>query len=162
MRSPEPTTIPIHVLLVEDNPDHAELVMRNFQSHTRARITHVSDGEAALNYLFRRGRFDDFEQWQLPHVVLLDLRLPKVDGLDVLQQIKSSGRFEGMPIVVLTTSQADSDVHTAYQRHVNSYLVKPLDFAQFAQLMTDIGSYWLDWNHYSWQPHALDRSAQPT
>ena len=151
MSAPDSGKIPIQILLVEDNPDHAELVMRSLRNHPSARITHLADGEAALDYLFRRGPYSDAERWPLPQIVLLDLRLPKVDGLDVLQKVKSSGRFDEIPIIILTTSQAEADIGKAYRRHVNSYLVKPLDFDQFARLMDDIGDYWLDWNRYSWQ-----------
>ncbi|MEM7349193.1 MAG: response regulator [Acidobacteriota bacterium] len=142
---------PVHILLVEDNDDHAELVMRSFRNHPAAQITHISDGEAALDYLFGRGAYADTEQFPRPQMVLLDLRLPKVDGLDVLNQVRTSGQFDEMPIVILTTSRADTDVGRAYNHRANSYLVKPIDFAEFAQLMNDIGGYWLDWNHYPWK-----------
>ncbi len=144
---------PLTILFVEDNPDHAELVMRSLENHPTARITHLADGEAALNYLFRRGLYSDGERWPLPHVMLLDLRLPKIDGLDVLKRIKTSGKFDEIPIIILTTSQAESDIGKAYRRHVNSYLVKPLDFDQFSQLMDEIGGYWLDWNRCTWSAH---------
>ena len=152
MRALQNLKPPVNILLVEDNPDHAELVMRSLESHPSAKITHLSDGEAALNYLFRRGLYSDDERWPLPQMMLLDLRLPKVDGLDVLHRIKTSGRFDEIPIVILTTSQAESDIGKAYSRHVNSYLVKPIDFDQFAQLMDEIGDYWLDWNRYTSSP----------
>lgn len=151
MRFPGLDDPTVHILLVEDNPDHAELVMRSFQDHPVARITHVSDGESALDYLFRRGLYVDVEQWPCPQMILLDLRLPKVDGLDVLESIRASGQFDEIPIVILTTSRAEQDVDRAYSGHVNSYLVKPIDFDAFAQLMTDLGDYWLDWNHYPWK-----------
>lgn len=141
----------VNILLVEDNFDHAELVKRNFRDHQIARITHVADGESALDYLFRRGSYTDSDKWPLPHMVLLDLRLPKVDGLEVLRKIRTADEFNDMPVVVLTTSQAQLDVDSAYSRRVNSYLVKPLDFAQFGQMMADLGRYWIDWNHYTWK-----------
>ena len=140
--------LPFVVLLVEDNPDHAELIMRNFEGRSGAKIQHITDGEAALDYLFQRGVFNDGEKHPRPHVVLLDLRLPKIDGLEVLRQIRASADLNSIPIIVLTTSQAESDVDRAYRRHANSYLVKPIDFDKFAQLMTDLGGYWLDWNQY--------------
>lgn len=141
-------TAPLTVLLVEDNPDHAELVLRNFEGHPQARVCHITDGEAALDYLFQRGVFQDGEKHPRPHVILLDLRLPKVDGLEVLRAIRGSAELNNIPVVVLTTSRAGPDVDRAYQRHVNSYLVKPLDFDDFTQLMHDLGCYWLDWNQY--------------
>jgi len=140
------------VLLVEDNVDHAELVLRTFDDHRiPIRIHHVTDGEAALDYLLRRGRFAEPEQSPRPHLILLDLRLPRVDGLEVLQEIKGSEDLQEIPTVILTTSEAERDVARAYQHHANSYLVKPVDFAKFTKLMDDLGLYWLGWNrrrHY--------------
>ncbi len=143
MKSP-----PYEILLVEDNPDHAELVMRSLEGHPIAnKIHHLADGEAALDYLFRRGAFDDAAKSPRPHVVLLDLGLPKIPGLDVLREIRSARELDEMPVVVLSTSKAESDVGDAYRLHANSYLVKPHDFASFTELMKDLGSYWLGWNH---------------
>lgn len=139
---------PLTILFVEDNPDHAELVMRSLEDHQVAnRIFHVSDGEAALDYLFRRGAYSDPASSPRPHVVLLDLRLPKVDGLQVLERLKASEDLEQIPVVVLTTSHAEQDVSRAYEHHVNSYLVKPLDFERFSRMIDDLGFYWLRWNH---------------
>ena len=135
------------ILLIEDNDDHAELVSRCFEDHHVAnRFIRVSDGEAALAYLFRRAPFADDEQFPLPNLILLDLRLPKVDGLDVLIQIKSSDALRQIPVVILTSSEAEKDIVKAYQHYVNSYLVKPLDFDKFKALMDDLGFYWLCWN----------------
>ncbi len=143
MKSP-----PYEILLVEDNPDHAELVMRSLESHPLTnKIHHLADGEAALDYLFRRGAFDDASKSPRPHVVLLDLGLPKIPGLDVLKEIRSAPELDEMPVVVLTTSKAEVDVGEAYKFHANSYLVKPHDFTSFTELMKDLGSYWLGWNH---------------
>jgi CheY-like chemotaxis protein len=137
------------VLLVEDNVDHAELVLRTFDDHhIPIRIHHVTDGEAALDYLLHRGRFAQPEQSPRPHLILLDLRLPRVDGLEVLQEIKSSEDLQEIPTVILTTSEAERDVARAYQHHANSYLVKPVDFAKFTKLMDDLGLYWLGWNRH--------------
>jgi CheY-like chemotaxis protein len=135
------------VLLVEDNADHAELVLRTFEGHSiPVRIHHVTDGEAALDYVFRRGRFGRPEQSPRPHLILLDLRLPRVDGLEVLREIKESADLQEIPTVILTTSEAERDVARAYQHHANSYLVKPVDFSKFTKLMDDLGLYWLGWN----------------
>ena len=135
------------ILLVEDNPDHAELVMRSLESHPLAcEIHHLADGEAALDYLFRRGAFADAETSPRPHVVLLDLGLPKISGLDVLKEIRSAHELDDIPVVALTTSKAEADVKDAYKLHANSYLVKPHDFTEFTQLMSALGSYWLGWN----------------
>jgi DNA-binding response OmpR family regulator len=140
---------PLTILLVEDNLPHAELVKRTFEAHQiTTRIYHVCDGEAALAYLFRQGVYADPATSPRPHVVLLDLRLPKLSGLEVLKEIRASSVLHTVPVVVLTTSTAERDVVGAYEQHVNSYLVKPVDFAQFAQLMHDLGRYWLNWNYY--------------
>jgi CheY-like chemotaxis protein len=142
---------PFVILLVEDNPAHAELVKRTLEGHPVAnRIIHISDGETALDFLFRRGAFADAEKSPRPHVVLLDLRLPRVDGLEVLREIRTSDALEKLPVVVLTTSEAEMDAARAYEYHANSFLVKPLDFDKFVRLMEDLGFYWLKWNYYPW------------
>mgnify|MGYP000915209772 CR=1 FL=1 len=138
---------PLLVLLVEDNDDHAELVMRNFERlDFPCTIRHVRDGEAALDYIFRRGAYADLAGSPLPSLILLDLRLPRVDGLSVLKEIKSSDELRVIPVVVLTSSQSDNDICSAYQNHVNSFLVKPLDGACFSRLMQELGLYWLQRN----------------
>ena len=140
---------PLNVLLVEDNPDHTEMIMRCFEEHKLPnRIHRVGDGETALDYVFRRGDYADPGKSPWPHVILLDLRLPRIDGLDVLKQIKSSEELCMIPVVILTTSDADKDVANSYKNHANSYLVKPLDFDNFKQLINDLGFYWLGWNHH--------------
>ncbi len=142
---------PICILLVEDNPDHAELVVRNLEDHRVAnRVQHVTNGEAALDYLHRRGQFAAPEASPRPNVVLLDLRLPKIDGLEVLREIKESEQFNRLPVVILTTSEADRDVAQAYEYRANSYLVKPVDFGNFSKMMDDLGFYWLAWNRCPW------------
>jgi CheY-like chemotaxis protein len=139
---------PLTILLVEDNLPHAELVMRSLELHQIAnRVYHVTDGEAALAYLFRQGMYADPLTSPRPHVVLLDLRLPRLSGLEVLREIRASSDLHTMPVVILTTSTAEQDVTRAYAQHANSYLVKPGDFAQFSQLMHDLGFYWLGWNY---------------
>lgn len=144
------------ILFVEDNPDHAELVMRSFEDHRVAnRIIHLADGETALDYLLRRGSYRDPASSPRPHVVLLDLRLPKVDGIEILKVIRDADELKTIPVVILTTSHAERDVCRAYEYHANSYLVKPLDFEKFTRLMDDLGFYWLGWNHYPW-PAALE------
>ncbi|MDQ7785460.1 MAG: response regulator [Desulfomonilaceae bacterium] len=138
---------PLVILLVEDNPDHAELIVRSFEEHRVAnKIIHVSDGEAALDYLFHRGEYADDQSVARPHVILLDLRLPKIDGLEVLKEIKAAPELRRIPVVALTTSESERDMMGAYNRHVNSYLVKPVDFEKFGKLMDDLGFYWLAWN----------------
>lgn len=138
---------PILVMLVEDNVDHAELVIRTLEDHRIAnRVRHFLDGQSALDYLFHRGEFSDPAAAPRPHVILLDLRLPKVDGIDVLRAIKESDELKSIPVVILTTSEAEKDVAKAYYNHANSYLVKPVGFEEFKKLMDDLGFYWLGWN----------------
>ena len=140
---------PVIILLVEDDPAHAEIVRRNFVNFRLAnRLVHVADGQEALDYLFRRAGFHDPSQSPRPNLILLDLRLPKVDGLEVLKTIKADADLARIPVVVLTTSSAEADMVKAYGSHANSYLVKPVDFPQFLKLMDALGYYWLIWNQY--------------
>lgn len=142
---------PLTILLVEDNPDHAELVIRNMEDFKVAnRIVHVDDGEAALNYLYGKDEYADRKRFPLPHLMLLDLRLPKVDGLQVLKEVKGSETLRALPVVVLTTSDAERDLAMAYEFHANSYLTKPVDFNDFSKLLGDLGFYWLAWNKRPW------------
>lgn len=150
------------ILLVEDNPAHAELVLRSFEQHNAANhIYHVSDGEAALDYVFARGNYADSRAFPRPDVILLDLRLPKVSGLHVLQEIKDSPDLRSIPVVVLTTSEAEKDLDSAYYYHANSYLVKPVDFDKFTALMQDLDLYWLGWNRRPDELPADDAPAAP-
>ena len=138
---------PIMVLLVEDDEAHAEIVRRNFQDSRLAnRLMHVADGQAALDYLNRQNGFSDPATSPRPGVILLDLRLPKVDGMEVLKSIKIAPHLNKIPVVILTTSKAETDMVKAYDLHANSYLVKPVDFAKFTELMTAFGFYWVAWN----------------
>ncbi len=137
---------PILVMLVEDNADHAELVIRTMESHhISTKIQHFADGESALDYLLRRGEYKA-ENSPRPQIILLDLRLPRVDGLEVLRVIKEEDDLKSIPVVILTTSEAERDLTHAYKHYVNSYLVKPVGFEDFSHLMNDLGYYWLGWN----------------
>jgi len=143
--------VPMLVMLVEDNVDHAELVKRALEEHNiQNKIHHFTDGQSALNYLMRRDEFESPDASPRPHMILLDLRLPRVDGLEVLRIVKEQDELKNIPVVILTTSEADRDVTRAYQNHVNSYLVKPVGFEDFSRLMNDLGRYWLGWNTH---PH---------
>jgi CheY-like chemotaxis protein len=133
---------PISILLVEDNEDHAHLVMRKLKSFQVANvITHLEDGELALQFLEKA-----MMENKLPHLILLDLRLPKVDGLEVLREVKTNPHLLDIPVVILTTSDAETDVARAYHFHANSYLVKPVNFENFTELMEVLGFYWICWN----------------
>ena len=139
----------IIVLLIEDDLAHAEITIRNFmKKQTDNRIIHVTDGQQALDYLLRKGKFVNPEISPRPHLILLDLRLPKVDGLEVLRKIKSTEELRSIPIIILTTSEAEVDVVKAYSLNVNSYLVKPLDLEKFSNMIESFGFYWVSWNKY--------------
>jgi CheY-like chemotaxis protein len=132
------------ILLVEDDDDHAELVGRALDDHgLEVEVTRLKDGAEALEYLHRRGQWASAPR---PDVVFLDLRLPRVDGLDVLRQIKSAPDLVGLPVVVLTTSAADRDLVTAYASHVNAYVVKPVDHETLDQMLRETSRFWLAWN----------------
>jgi CheY-like chemotaxis protein len=138
---------PVLVMLIEDNIDHAELVIRTLEEHRIGnRVHHFLDGQSALDYLFRRGEYAAPAQAPRPHVILLDLRLPRVDGIEVLKAIKADENLKSIPVIVLTTSEAEKDVAKAYYNHANSYLVKPVGFEEFKRLMDNLGFYWLGWN----------------
>ena len=138
---------PVLVLLVEDNDDHAELVIRQLADHRIAnKVIRLADGQEALDYLFQKGAFEDPKSSPRPHVIFLDLRLPKVDGLEVLKMLKESDELRDIPVVVLTTSEGERDVAKAYLNHTNSYVVKPVDYHKFRDLMDNLGFYWMSWN----------------
>ncbi len=142
---------PLSILLVEDNPDHAELAIRNLDDAKIVnKVHHVQDGQEALDFLYNRGQYADCAAYPRPHLVLLDLRLPKVDGLEVLKEIKSSDLLKTIPVVILTTSSAERDLAMAYEHHANSYVTKPVDFETFSSLLQDLGYYWLAWNKRPW------------
>lgn len=138
----------LEILLVEDNPTDAELAMRALKKKNLANhLVWVKDGEEALDFLFGRGRYAERSTNNVPRVILLDLRLPKVDGLEVLRVVKSDGRTKTIPVVVMTSSKEDRDIAESYQLGVNSYISKPVDFEAFAKTVADLGMYWLLINH---------------
>ena len=144
---------PIIILVVEDDPAHAEIIRRNFEASRLAnRLLAVEDGQAALDYLNREGKYNDADKFPMPNLILLDLRLPLVDGLEVLKIIKSDRKLTTIPVVILTTSSDEADMVKAYEHHANSFLVKPVDFTQFSKLMETFGYYWVAWNQY---PHEV-------
>ena len=132
----------IEILLVEDNPADVELTREALDSAKVANRLHVAyDGAEAIDFLFRRGRFTDAPQ---PDIILLDLNLPNKDGRQVLSEIKADADLAQIPIVVLTTSQADEDILRAYQLHANCYITKPIDFNQFLRIVAAIEEFWLN------------------
>jgi len=140
---------PVAILHVEDNQDHANLIARGLRKHDADLEIHLAeDGEAALDFLLRRGKYENPASVPQPQLILLDLRLPKLDGLEVLRVVKTDKRLLPIPVVVLTSSDAENDVAKAYEYHANSYLVKPVDFPALTQMMRELGTYWLGWNRY--------------
>lgn len=135
------------VLLVEDNPDHAELISRCLdENEIGGRLYHVNDGEEALDFLAHQGRFSDPESSPRPALILMDLRLPKLDGLSLLRKIKSNADYNAIPVVVLTTSTADPDIEGAYAARANAYLAKPLNFEEFKLHLQTAARFWLQCN----------------
>lgn len=135
---------PIEILLVEDNPHDVEMTLRVLKKHNLAnQIEVVRDGAEALNFLFCAGAWSHRSGSDGPKVVLLDLKLPLVSGLEVLKKAKGDPRTRKIPVVVLTTSREDRDIAECYELGVNSYIVKPVDFDQFSEAMRTLGLYWL-------------------
>jgi CheY-like chemotaxis protein len=134
----------VEILLVEDNPNDAELTLRALKKNRIAnQVTVVTDGEEALDFIFARGAYSERKVGNGPKVILLDLKLPKVDGLEVLRIIKSDPRTRIIPVVVLTSSKEESDIVESYALGVNSYIVKPVDFDKFIESVATLGLYWL-------------------
>lgn len=134
----------IEILLVEDNPNDVELTLRALKKHNLANKVHVvKDGAEALDYIFSRGTYENRNVNERPKLILLDLKLPKVDGLEVLRQIKSDERTKTIPVVVLTSSREEQDMIESYKLGVNSYIVKPVDFDKFLDAVGELGLYWL-------------------
>lgn len=127
----------VEVLLIEDNPDDAELTIRVLKKHHLANnLVHLQDGEEALNFLFSKCN-------NTPKLILLDLKMPKVDGIEVLRKIKSDEQKKLIPIVILTSSKEDRDIIDSYQLGVNAYVVKPVEFEKFVEAVAQVGLFWL-------------------
>lgn len=134
----------LDILLVEDNPHDSELTLRALRkNHLANNIFTVEDGVDALDFIFRRGKFADRPAGVSPRVILLDLKLPKINGLEVLREIKSHEQTRSIPVVMVTSSREDPDIKAAYDLGANSYVVKPVDFESFQEAMVSIGLYWL-------------------
>ena len=134
----------IEILLVEDNPRDAELMIRAFKKRNLANnLIHVEDGAEALDFLFNRGKFEGRKAGSTPKIVLLDLKLPKVNGLEVLREIKNNEDTRKIPVVVVTSSAEDPDIKLAYELGANSYVVKPVNFEAFTEVVSNLGLYWL-------------------
>jgi two-component system, response regulator len=145
------------ILLVEDNPDDEALTLRALRKHhITNEIVVARDGAEALDYLFCTGPYEGRDPAALPALVLLDLRLPKIDGLGVLKRIRSDPRTEFLPVVVLTSSREERDQIESYNLRANSYVCKPVDFAQFTEAVAQLGLYWLILNE-SPMPRTLEK-----
>jgi len=130
--------VPVEVLLIEDSPEDAELTIRVLKKHNLANnLVHLQDGEAALDFLFAK------ESNNIPRLILLDLKMPKVDGIEVLRKIKSDDEKKIIPVVVLTSSKEERDVIESYKLGVNAYVVKPVEFEKFVEAVAQVGLFWL-------------------
>lgn len=134
----------VEILIVEDNPDDAELAIRALRkSHLANNVTHLIDGAEAIDFLFGTGPYAHRDINNVPKVILLDLKMPKVNGLEVLQRIKSEPLTKTIPVVILTSSAEDPDIKNSYELGANSYIVKPVEFNNFAKIISELGMYWL-------------------
>jgi len=135
---------PILILLVEDNPDHVLIIKRALElNNVLNEVRVVEDGQEALDYLYRRGRYADPEAAPRPGLILLDIKLPKVDGFEVLKQIKSDPMLKMIPIIMLTSSEQEADVVRSYLNGANSYIVKPIRFTEFVEKVREVKLYWI-------------------
>lgn len=134
----------MQILLVEDNMNDAELTIRALKKNNLANeLTHVRDGAEALDFIFAQGRYFDRKIDDIPNVIILDLKMPKVNGIEVLRRIKSDERTKKIPVVMLTSSKEDPDIQECYRLGANSYVVKPVEFSHFVKAITDLGLYWM-------------------
>jgi two-component system, response regulator len=138
----------VEILFIEDNPHEAELAIRSLKQHNLVNnLKHIDDGEEAVDYIFQRGIYSGRQNSILPKLIILDLKLPKVDGLEILRQLKADDRTRKIPVVVLTSSQEEKDVVESYRLGVNSYIVKPVNFESFGKAVAELGLYWVILNH---------------
>jgi two-component system response regulator len=140
----------MEILLIEDNPSDAEMTIRALRKNNIAnKLTHLSDGAIALDFIFGTGEYEGRNIDLQPKIILLDLKMPKVDGLEVLRKLKSDDRTKMIPVIVLTSSKEDPDVKKCYELGANSYIVKPVDFENFNEAISYLGVYWMLLNRTS-------------
>lgn len=134
----------IEIILVEDSLEDADLIMRSLKKNNLSNnVVHLKDGAEALDFMFAKGEYANRNMLDKPKVILLDLKMPKIDGLQVLRELKSDARTKSIPVVIMTSSREDRDVIDSYELGVNSYVVKPVSFENFAKAVADLGLYWL-------------------
>ena len=134
----------VDILLVEDNPFEAELAIRSLKKYNFANnLHHIDDGIEALDFILGRGQYQDIHAVSRPKLILLDIKLPKVDGIQILREIKADERTKTIPVVILTSSQENMDIKTCYELGANSYIVKPVDFDSFSKAVAELGMYWM-------------------
>ena len=134
----------IEILLIEDNMNDAELTIRALKKNNLAnKLVHLKDGAEAIDFIFAEGNYSGRKVENVPKVILLDLKMPKVNGIEVLKKIKADERTKKIPIVVLTSSKEDPDIQECYRLGVNSYVVKPVQFEQFVKAVSELGLYWI-------------------
>lgn len=140
----------VEILLVEDNMNDAEMTIRSLKKNGLAnKLLHLKDGAEALDFIFARGNYSERKIENSPKVILLDLKMPKINGIEVLQKIKTDERTKKIPVVVLTSSNEDPDIQECYCLGVNSYVVKPVQFEKFVKVVSELGLYWLIMNQSS-------------
>jgi len=140
----------VEILLVEDNTHDAEMTIRSLKKVNLAnKLVHVQDGEEALDFIFAKGKFSGHGPGNTPKIILLDIKMPKVDGIEVLRQIKANEKTKMIPVVIMTSSSEEQDIIASYRLGVNSYVVKPVDFEGFAKAVSELGLYWLLMNQVS-------------
>ena len=136
--------IEVEILLVEDNMSDAELTIRALKKHNLAnKLIHMEDGQEALDFIFAEGNYSERKIEDTPKVILLDLKMPKINGIQVLKKIKSDERTKKIPVIVLTSSKEDPDIQECYLLGVNSYVVKPVQFEKFLEVVSQLGLYWM-------------------
>ncbi len=132
------------IVIVEDNPNDAELMIRSLKKNNLANnLILLEDGEEAMNFFFRQGKYEGVEMTEIPKVIFLDLKLPKVSGLEILKNLKTNTATRKIPVIIVTSSKEDPDIQAAYELGANSYVVKPVNFDRFKQTISQLGLYWL-------------------
>jgi two-component system response regulator len=134
----------VDIVLIEDNPFEAELAIRSLKKYNFANnLLHIDDGAEALDFIYGRGKYVGEDLSRKPKLILLDIKLPKIDGIEILRQLKANEKTRTIPVVMLTSSQENQDIKKCYELGANSYIVKPVDFDSFAKAVAELGMYWM-------------------